>query len=51
MRAAIAWIRSKGMTQVVLWSKPGNDGARRLFAGLGFRETMIEMTLDDGPGA
>ena len=46
MRAAIAWIRSKGMTQVVLSSKSGNESAQRLFAGLGFRRTMVEMTLD-----
>ena len=47
--AAIAWMRSKGMSQVVLWSKTGNDAAQRLFARLGFRKTMIEMTLDAGP--
>lgn len=46
LRAAIAWVHSKGMTQVVLWSKSGNDGAQRVFAKLGFRDTMIEMTLD-----
>ena len=46
--AAIAWMRSKGMSQVVLWSKTGNDSAQRLFARLGFRKTMIEMTLDAG---
>jgi GNAT superfamily N-acetyltransferase len=46
LRAAIAWAHSRGMTQVVLWSKSGNDGAQRLFAKLGFRDTMIEMTLD-----
>ena len=51
VRAAIDWVRSKGMSQVVLWSKSGNDGAQRLFATLGFRDTMIEMTLDQGgPG-
>jgi ribosomal protein S18 acetylase RimI-like enzyme len=44
--AAIAWIRSKGLSQVVLWSKTGNDSAQRLFARLGFRKTMVEMTLD-----
>ena len=38
------------MTQVVLWSKSGN-AAQSLFAGLGFRPTMIEMTLDhEAPG-
>ena len=46
VRAAIAWIRSKRMSQVVLWSKTRNQAAQRLFASLGFRETMIEMTLD-----
>ncbi|MFI5371478.1 MAG: GNAT family N-acetyltransferase [Candidatus Eisenbacteria bacterium] len=51
LRAAIAWIHSRGMTQVVLSSKSGNDSAQRLFAGFGFRRTMIEMTLDgEGPG-
>lgn len=46
VRAAIAWIHSRGMSQVVLWSKSGNESAQRLFASLGFRSTMIEMTLD-----
>ena len=50
-RAAIEWIRSHGMNQVVLWSKTKNESAQRLFASLGFRDTMIEMTLDVGkPG-
>jgi len=46
MRAGIEWIRSRGMRQVVLWTKTKNDAAQRLFAGLGFRPTMVEMTLD-----
>ena len=46
LRAAIAWVHSKGLSQVVLWSKSGNDAAQHLFAKLGFRATMIEMTLD-----
>ena len=46
LSAAIAWAQSKGLAQAVLWSKSGNDAAQRLFAGLGFRPTMIEMTLD-----
>ena len=46
VRSAIAWVHSKGMSQVVLWSKSGNDPAQRLFGSLGFRKTMIEMTLD-----
>lgn len=49
MRAAIAWIRSKGRTQVVLLTKSKNEHAQHLFATLGFRPTMIEMTLDQEP--
>ena len=46
MRAAIAWIRSKGQSQVVLLTKTRNEHAQRLFTTLGFRPTMMEMTLD-----
>lgn len=46
LRAAIEWAQSRGRAQVVLWSKSGNDAAQRMFAKLGFRETMVEMTLD-----
>ena len=49
LREAIAWAHSRGMSQVVLWSKSGNDRAQHLFAKLGFRVTMIEMTLDGEP--
>jgi len=46
LRAAIDWIYSRGRSQVVLLTKTGNEHAQRLFAALGFRPTMIEMTLD-----
>jgi ribosomal protein S18 acetylase RimI-like enzyme len=46
MRAAIDWILSRGRTQVVLLTKTNNDHAQQLFAALGFRKTMVEMTLD-----
>ena len=46
MNAAIAWIRSKGHSQVVLLTKTKNERAQHLFGTLGFRPTMIEMTLD-----
>ena len=46
MRAAIDWIRSKDRTQVVLLTKTANEHAQHLFTALGFRSTMIEMTLD-----
>ena len=46
MRAAIDWIRSQGRTQVVLMTKTRNAHAQQLFTTLGFRPTMLEMTLD-----
>jgi GNAT superfamily N-acetyltransferase len=48
-RAAIEWIHGQGRAQVVLWSKTDNASAQRLFARLGFRPTMVEMTLDGDP--
>jgi ribosomal protein S18 acetylase RimI-like enzyme len=51
MRVALEWFRAKGRSQVVLWTKTKNEHAQRLFAALGFRSTMIEMTLDqEGAG-
>ena len=49
LHAAITWVRSKGRTQVVLLTKTKNEHAQHLFAALGFRPTMIEMTLDLDP--
>ena len=46
MNAGIEWIRSHGRAQVVLLTKTQNEHAKRLFSSLGFRSTMIEMTLD-----
>jgi ribosomal protein S18 acetylase RimI-like enzyme len=46
MSAAIAWIWSKGRSQVVLMTKSRNERAQHLFTTLGFRPTMMEMTLD-----
>lgn len=50
MRAAIAWIFSKGRSQVVLLTKTRNEHAQHLFTALGFRPTMVEMTLDKETG-
>jgi len=50
LRAAIDWIRSRGRSQVVLLTKTQNQHAQHLFTALGFRPTMIEMTLDQDPG-
>ncbi len=46
VRAAIDWIHSKGMSQVVLWRMTQNVAAQSLFGSFGFRQTMTEMTLD-----
>ena len=49
LRAALAWIHAQGRTQAVLSVMPSNAHAQRLFASAGFRNTMIEMTLDREP--
>ena len=46
MRAALEWFHAQGATQAVLLTKTGNHHAQQLFASLGFRPTMTEMTLD-----
>jgi ribosomal protein S18 acetylase RimI-like enzyme len=48
MNAAIDWIRGRGVTRAMLWTAEQNAGAQRLFAALGFRRTMIEMTKELG---
>jgi GNAT superfamily N-acetyltransferase len=50
MDAAIGWVRAHGLASVMLWTAAPNEGAHRLFERLGFRPTMIEMTLDLEPG-
>lgn len=44
--AAMAWLRERGMPRVVLWTAERNEAAQRLFAALGFRRTMVEMTRE-----
>jgi ribosomal protein S18 acetylase RimI-like enzyme len=44
--AAIEWLRSRGAPRAILWTAEPNDVAQRLFARLGFRRTMIEMTRE-----
>jgi ribosomal protein S18 acetylase RimI-like enzyme len=46
MRHAIDWLRAHGAPRVMLWTAAPNDPAQRLFDGLGFRRTMMEMTLE-----
>jgi ribosomal protein S18 acetylase RimI-like enzyme len=47
LREAITILRTSGALPVMLSVAPWNTRARRLFASLGFRETMIECALDD----
>ncbi len=50
--AALEFFRSRGVPRVVLSTAERNEAAQRLFARMGFRQTMIEMTLDlDEPGS
>ena len=46
IETACEWLRSIGAPRVVLWTADKNEGAQRLFARLGFRRTMIEMTRE-----
>jgi ribosomal protein S18 acetylase RimI-like enzyme len=46
LSAALAWLRERGAPRVVLWTATQNAPAHALFRGLGFRDTMTEMTLD-----
>ena len=46
LEAAIGWLQGRGVPRVVLWTAHPNEPARRLFEGLGFRPTMIEMTKE-----
>jgi ribosomal protein S18 acetylase RimI-like enzyme len=46
MKAAIAWARQKGAPRVILGTAAQNVHAQTLFHRLGFRDTMIEMTLE-----
>ena len=47
--AALAYLKSRGAPRVVLSTAVQNERAQQLFASLGFRRTMIEMTreMDD----
>ncbi|HEV2722099.1 MAG TPA: GNAT family N-acetyltransferase [Thermoanaerobaculia bacterium] len=44
--AAVAWLREHGAPRVILWSAAANAGAQQLFHRLGFRDTMVEMTME-----
>jgi GNAT superfamily N-acetyltransferase len=46
IEAALAWLKSRGAPRVMLWTAEPNHAAQRLFARLGFRRTMVEMTRE-----
>ena len=46
IEAAIQWLREKDAPRVTLGTAAQNEAAQRLFATLGFRRTMIEMTRE-----
>jgi GNAT superfamily N-acetyltransferase len=46
MDAALVWLRDRGAPRALLWTAEPNDKAQRLFARMGFRRTMVEMTKE-----
>ncbi|HSP34726.1 MAG TPA: GNAT family N-acetyltransferase [Thermoanaerobaculia bacterium] len=46
MQAAIDWLRGRGAPRVIVWTAAPNETAKAMFHRLGFRDTMIEMTLE-----
>ena len=46
MEKAVEWLRERGAPRVLLWTAEQNAGAHQLFAKLGFRRTLIEMTRE-----
>jgi len=46
VEAAASWFTGRGLPRLVLWTAAHNPAAQRLFARLGFRQTMIEMTRE-----
>ena len=47
VEAAAEWLIARGVPRVMLWTAEKNGPAQRLFARLGFRRTMIEMTREN----
>ena len=48
VRAAIDWFRGQGVTRIELQVVPGNEGARRLYARLGFADELVQMVREVG---
>ncbi len=46
VETAVGWLRTRGVPRVMLGTATQNKAAQQLFARLGFRPTMIEMTRE-----
>ena len=46
LETAFDWLRDHGAPRVLLGTASSNEGAKALFHRLGFRDTMIEMTME-----
>jgi len=46
LSATLSHLKSRGAPRVVLSTAQRNDRAQRLFEGMGFRRTMVEMTRE-----
>lgn len=46
VKEATEWLRDQGAPRVILWTAASNGQAQSLFHSLGFRDTMIEMTME-----
>jgi ribosomal protein S18 acetylase RimI-like enzyme len=51
VRGMISELQARGAPRVVLHTATANEAAQRLFASLGFRSTMIEMTAEISEGS
>jgi ribosomal protein S18 acetylase RimI-like enzyme len=49
LNAMFTTLGARGAPRVVLFTAERNEAAQRLFARVGFRRTMIEMTRELGP--
>jgi len=46
IRHAVDWLRDRGMPRAILWTADQNSAAQQLFTRMGFRRTMVEMTME-----
>ena len=50
LEEAARWLAGRGVPRVLLWTAASNVAAQRLFARLGFRTTVVEMTREVARG-